>query len=364
MRKMVTSAPHRYPGDHIGAAYLGAALGRFVQASQPGGPGPVPVLFELTMAMASLGLSLLTWSQPNKQSADSAVEVRAIMAKLVHDNPGAVSVYADRGISDVDRLGYLGRLIETVSVNAGCVADDFNNIPLVGQRFYYVETGETTARNLPISFGDGSSMDFLVDHDLMMEGFDQQKLFHFTENVRAATFAVADGVGFIPPNVIYHLLETCPECTSEMSDLLDLAKKSDFALFHSEPVIPGHHAKRLTVEIVRPDTPSSTPSAPASTISDTDSTEVDRKIGRKQNKRGEWVNEGKAEYKKRMKKLHSISHNRSEQYYNHSMAQMITPQDLSRGAASPDMSNAMLSEASTSSSSSSNTVNSPPRPRL
>jgi hypothetical protein len=208
-------------------------------------------------------------------------------------------------------------------------------------------------------------MDFLVAHDLMMEGFDQETLFHFTEKVRAATYAVAEGVGFIPPQVLYNLLDNCPECTSEMADLLSLAKRSDFAMFHSEPVIPGHHTKRLTVEIVRPHTPSSTPSVPASSISDSDSTDVEsRKINRKQNKRGDWVNESRDEYKKRMKRLHNISHKKSERFYNLFLERIVSPESLSLGAASPDMSNAMLSGASTSSSSSSNTVNSPPRPRL
>jgi len=338
LRKMVTSAPHRWPGKHVGFAFISAALGRFVQTSQTGGSGPVPYMHELIMSMTAIGLSLLKKSQSAQHSDPD--DLRKFIEKEAIKGSETLTVYADRNLNTQEKLGYYDRLLQTVAVWSGNEADSYQQSPLTGQRFFYSETGNLSDAGRPISFGDGSVLDSLVSLDLFSSGFDPNHLLAFTDLVRDRTSTY--GMHDIPPQMIADILKAAPSCTDEMEQLMKHASQNGLSMFYTQPYVPDCNSRRIALEVVRP-------SSSGSVISDVTSerSSLDSATSSKGFLQLELKPNGKpyskAEYLVKARKLDpGITNKTAKGRYDFMSNKLRTQADLVRASLSPEVTNNML----------------------
>jgi len=346
IRKMLTSAPHRWPGRHIGFAFISAALGRFVQTTQTGSCGPVPYLHELIMAMAVIGLSLLTMSRPLHQSSPD--QVRSFVAREAEKGSQALTVFADRNLTTNEKISFYDRLLETVSVWSGTTTDTHNRAPLTGTCFCYTDHDDPDAiisdLGRPISFGSGSTSDHLVFHDLWTSGFDPDLLLAFTTTVRGLAFQ--HGIHNIPADTIAELLRCAPQCSEEMEQLKVHAAENGFSMFYTQPISSDGESKRITLEVVRP--PSSSASTrfsdTSSTVSSSDLPSADSICPITIKENGQPIS--KKEYIKEQRAAGcTVSTRILKNRYDYARDRVRTPADLERAGRSPEVTNLSLDVA-------------------
>lgn len=342
LRKMTTSAPHRWPGSHIGFAFISAAMGRFVQMSQPGSCGPVPILFEMTMLMTVIGLSLLKKSHRAQYS--SPADIRSFIESEAAKGSEVLTVYADRNLKASEKLGYYDRLLQTVASWTGLAEDKFNGQNLSGQRFFYVPDGPPSMCGLPVSLGDGSALDELVQHDLTAAGFDPDLLLAFSDVVRSSAFT--NGMYDIPSSELAHMLKHAPKCSQEMEELKDHASRIGLSMFYTQPVIPDDTSRRITLEVVRPSRSASECSDLVSICSTPSTASNDSsRVVIKENGKPESFNE----FHLRINLTSNVSKKSARNRYDFQLGRLRGQRDLARASSGPEVTNTRLDVQASSS---------------